>query len=198
MCENVQAEFYKKKGDEKEEEEEEEIPDEASTVLAQFEEQKRNTKSQETTGSSKKRSSFSIYKAFQPEADEHRELPTTPGSAGGSKRTLEASVHMTKAFANLQKGARRMSKGAGLSQFITPCSTESQDEEKSSAVSSRKGNAMDFLKPYARKSDVTVLQKLSFFAKVNEGDKTAETSETPKSVKQLRKNLLDVSWSAAQ
>ena len=50
----------------------------------------------ESNSSSPKSKSDNPIRSFDPGANENRSLPETPGSKGGSKRTLEQSVHIQK------------------------------------------------------------------------------------------------------
>ena len=50
----------------------------------------------ESNSSSPKSKCSSPIRSFDPGANENRSLPETPGSKGGSKRTLEQSVHIQK------------------------------------------------------------------------------------------------------
>jgi len=48
-----------------------------------------------TPKSNRNRGLCEVHKSFEPEMDEHRVIPTTPGSDGGSRSTLTSSTHLT-------------------------------------------------------------------------------------------------------
>ncbi len=96
---------------------EEEIPEEVKLP--------RLCASESTTGI------ITMHRAFDPEADEHRELPMTPGSNGGSKRTLADSVHLIRTQDLLKANKKAQSRPRKMSLFSAQNFTEcSSDWEK--------------------------------------------------------------------
>ncbi len=121
-----------------------------------------------------------MHRAFDPEADEHRQLPMTPGSTGGSKRMLADSVHLSKAYDMLRWNRRSLGKEK-KSQFGTQCSIE----DPSAGLSEVQTTGSTFRK----ESKCTVHESVDFNT---ESAEVAGRTAAPKSkdVSQLRKNLL--------